>query len=339
MNGKHFLETAMILSDRFTEECRARLIRVHVPYILGTTDAEREVLKAMLPANLRAEVDGLEPREPPHQWLWHADLTDGVFAGRANFMVNTVIGGAGARAGYLLFFAPDISPSVLNLLVRGDRSMHARMATLVEPRPRPAAILYADLYRSGALSRRMSSEAYFRLISALRSGYDYEVRRSGGVLGKHAGDGVTALYLAEQLGSNSSAVYAAVRTARGIHAVTARVTEQLAAEGIPVDAERCRVRVGLHWGGTLFIGQISTDGRLEITALGDEMNEAARIEQTAEAGRTLASKALLEQLSASDARELGLPVRDFTYELVTHVRGASEKASQDAGFIAVTNIC
>jgi len=48
-------------------------------------------------------------------------------------------------------------------------------------------------------------------------------------------------------------------------------------------------------------GSIITAGRTEVTALGDEVNEAARIEACAVGGRLLASKLLLEQLDSSDA--------------------------------------
>ena len=59
---------------------------------------------------------------------------------------------------------------------------------------------------------------------------------------------------------------------------------------------RLSLRFGLHWGATLYIGRILTAGRSEVTALGDEMNEAARIEACATGGRTLASKSLIERL-------------------------------------------
>ena len=45
-----------------------------------------------------------------------------------------------------------------------------------------------------------------------------------------------------------------------------------------------KVNVGLHWGATLMVGQVATRGRLEVTALGDQMNEAARIEAAAKGG-------------------------------------------------------
>ena len=45
--------------------------------------------------------------------------------------------------------------------------------------------------------------------------------------------------------------------------------------------EDLTLRFGLHWGSTLYVGQIATSGRSEVTALGDEVNEGARIEACA----------------------------------------------------------
>jgi class 3 adenylate cyclase len=47
------------------------------------------------------------------------------------------------------------------------------------------------------------------------------------------------------------------------------------------------MRFGLHWGSTLYVGNISTTARTEVTALGDEVNETARIEACATGGRIL----------------------------------------------------
>ena len=53
------------------------------------------------------------------------------------------------------------------------------------------------------------------------------------------------------------------------------------------------MRFGLHWGSTLYVGAITTEGRFEVTALGDQVNEAARIEACASGGRALASRSWL----------------------------------------------
>ena len=98
------------------------------------------------------------------------------------------------------------------------------------------------------------------------------------------------------------------------------------------------MRFGLHWGSTLYVGQIATTGRVEVTALGDEVNEAARIEACATGGRALASKALLERLDSDDANRLGLDPDRVTYRLLADLGTATEKARRDAPALAVCEI-
>ena len=86
----------------------------------------------------------------------------------------------------------------------------------------------------------------------------------------------------------------------GVLAERIRLGEDLVAmEDVAVRSDLARgdliMRYGLHWGTTLYIGQITTVGRTEVTALGDEVNECARIEACATGGRTLASKHLIDQ--------------------------------------------
>jgi class 3 adenylate cyclase len=104
------------------------------------------------------------------------------------------------------------------------------------------------------------------------------------------------------------------------------------------DDVQVRVNVGIHWGATLMVGQVATGGRLEVTALGDEMNEAARIESAAKGGIALASKHLLERLGDEEAKELGLDLDQMTYSMVSALGASSDKAIRDAGSISVTPI-
>ena len=59
-----------------------------------------------------------------------------------------------------------------------------------------AAILFADLESSGVHSRHLSSRGYFDLIRDLTDLIDTSVIAHGGITGKHAGDGGSALFLA-----------------------------------------------------------------------------------------------------------------------------------------------
>jgi class 3 adenylate cyclase len=98
------------------------------------------------------------------------------------------------------------------------------------------------------------------------------------------------------------------------------------------------LRFGLHWGSTLYVGQIVSLGRSEVTALGDEVNEAARIEACATGGRALASKTLVERLEREDAAALDIDADNVTYMPVADLPTATEKARRDAPAIAVCDV-
>ncbi len=122
---------------------------------------------------------------------------------------------------------------------------------------------------------------------------------AGGLVGRHVGDGVVAFFLAETAGSESAAARACIAATRALRSVLREVAARS-----DLASEEVTMRFGLHWGSTLYVGQIATSGRTEVTALGDEVNEAARIEACATGGRALASKALIERLEPVDAAVL-----------------------------------
>jgi class 3 adenylate cyclase len=98
------------------------------------------------------------------------------------------------------------------------------------------------------------------------------------------------------------------------------------------------LRFGLHWGSKLFVGQVTTSGRAEVNALGDEVNETARIEACATGGLMLASKDLLERLEGDDAAALGLDPAGLSYTALADLAGATEKARRDAPSVAVSTL-
>ena len=79
-------------------------------------------------------------------------------------------------------------------------------------------------------------------------------------------------------------------------------------------------------GLTLYVGWIITVGRSKVTAIGDEVNEAARIEACATGGRTFASKLLVERLNTSDAQALAIDSQHATYTLLGDLDTATDKA-------------
>jgi class 3 adenylate cyclase len=236
----------------------------------------------------------------------------------------------GSFIGVVWMYRGILSETLLQRLGRGEPELFERMDRVREPGRRTAAILFADLEASGVLSRHLSSRGYFDLIRDLTDLIDTSVIVHEGITGKHAGDGGSALFLAADFdGSESGAARAAIETARAIR----DGSEELGPEDVEV-----KVNVGVHWGATLMVGQVATRGRLEVTALGDQMNEGARIEAAATGGAILASKDLVERLDATDAKATGIDPDAIAYTTLGELDGASDKAIRDAGTIAVTPI-
>jgi class 3 adenylate cyclase len=105
-----------------------------------------------------------------------------------------------------------------------------------------------------------------------------------------------------------------------------------------LESGEVRLNIGLHWGATLYMGQVVTGGRLEVTALGDEVNECARIEQTARGGALLATKSLIEHLDPEDAAAVAIDPAGIAYRALADIDGADAKAIRDAGLIAVAPV-
>ncbi|MFP5297858.1 MAG: adenylate/guanylate cyclase domain-containing protein [Actinomycetota bacterium] len=334
--GKHIVSAWLSETwlPMITAESQLQLFKEHLPYILYTTP--KDELKGYL-GELGPVLDEMEPVEPlpVHVGIFEY-ISDGFQPTQVRSMVMRLHDHSGEPLGILMIYGSALPARILALVARGDERMFTRMADLVKPGRRQAAVLFADLQESGVLSKRLPSAAYFQLIARLTDAIDRVVIDHLGIVGKHAGDGVTAYFLADHIGSSSGAAAAAIKAARGIEAVAGAVVKEVIEEtGISELAALC-VNVGVHWGGTLYMGQLVTGGRLEISALGDAVNECARIQESARDGQALVSKNLIEHLSDNDAESLGLDPDTLVYRTVGELETASDKARRDAGTIPVT---
>lgn len=317
----------------FTEDALRDWWRSEVPYMRSALEPGSEDFERAFGAAAEAAAR-VEPREVPLGWSVCMEFryTERLrYSGTQQLVTLRLSGTDGAFIGALRLSWPALSGSVTGLLSRGDIGMYERMAQKAEPARRPAAVLFVDLEASGEISKTLPSTAYFQLIRDLTTVIDDSVTENAGIVGKHAGDGASAFFLAEDFdGSESAAAIAAVRAARTI---AERAGGMESAPDSPI-----AVNAGIHWGSMLVIGQVVTSGRLEITALGDEVNETARIEGVAKEGAILASKHLLERIPESGATALGIDPAALAYRTLAQLEGASEKAVRDAGAIPVAAI-
>jgi class 3 adenylate cyclase/tetratricopeptide (TPR) repeat protein len=170
---------------------------------------------------------------------------------------------------------------------------HAQLRAHEEPRQEPrdqerrlVTVLFADLSGFTTMSEHMDAEEVAELMNALWQRIDVEILSHGGMIDKHIGDAVMAIWGA--LETREDDAERAVRAALAIQAALQSFNDQLTAERralrhIPAALQ---LRIGINTGPVLF-GAVGTTG--ELTAIGDTVNLAARLERSAAPGAILIS--------------------------------------------------
>jgi class 3 adenylate cyclase len=303
-------------------------------YVLAGTPGGREELRRVVDPSLADLVDQLQPQDLPPVWVNRSEFRTAGAEVTGSAVWIRIDDDHGHRVGVCVMPKPAAGMSHLaRAAATLDLTHLERMRVVERPDRHPAAILMADLEASSPLARHLSTAQYFAFGRRRVRAADQCIIDAGGIVGPHAGDGVLAFFLAETTGSESAAARACITAAR-----TLRDTLPDIAERSGLSVSELSLRFGLHWGATLYMGWILTGGRSEVTALGDEVNEAARIEACATGGRTLASKSLIERLSREDANALRLDTGHTAYTPLADLSTATDKARRDAPSIAVCEV-
>ena len=142
---------------------------------------------------------------------------------------------------------------------------------------RVVTILFCDVKGSTAAAEQMDPEDWAEIMNRT---FDYLIKpvyRYEGMLARLMGDAVLAFFGAPIAHEDDSerAVLAGLDIVRGIEPYRKEVHESLGLD--------FNVRVGINT-GLVVVGEVGSDLRLEYTAMGDAVNLAARMEQTAEPG-------------------------------------------------------
>jgi class 3 adenylate cyclase len=322
--------------EKMTLESQFEVFTRAFPYLLDLGTPPE--LVASLPEEFRPLLADLEPKEQPSLWTGSFDYVYGDLPPyRVEFVVSLLRDEAGARVGTVIVTNMGLRPTLLASLGRGDAAMYERMARLTSPGRHATAILFGDLEGSGELSRQLPTAAYFGVIRDLTSAFDETVAANLGIVGKHAGDGWTAFFLADDTGGPSCAARTAIQVARELQArardIGAKVDVGNADSGVVL-----RINIGIHWGPGVYLGQLVPGGRLDVTALGDEVNECARMQECARDGAVLASKQVVELLDAGDAHAVRVDPGTVVYESLSSLPHATDKTRRDAATVAVTDV-
>ncbi len=154
------------------------------------------------------------------------------------------------------------------------------------------SMLFVDVRGSTALSEQMSPIEFQKLINRFFIGTTKAIAEEDGLVEKLAGDAVAAFWGAGFAGQN----YAA----RTIHAAQ-KILKVMAQQTIPVG-------VGVHAGVAYFGAMGEENGLVNISAIGDEVNTAARLASKAAAGEIIVSE---KALAKANFNAEGLETRNL----------------------------
>ena len=149
------------------------------------------------------------------------------------------------------------------------------------------SMLFADVRGSTALSEQMNPMEFQKLINRFYVGATDVIAKEHGLVEKLAGDAVAAFWGAGFAGKDY--------VGRTIHAAQ-KIQKCMDEQNIPAG-------IGVHAGVAYFGAMGSEGGLVDISAIGDEVNTAARIASKAAAGEILISDSALAQTDV-DASEL-----------------------------------
>ncbi len=174
-----------------------------------------------------------------------------------------------------------------------------RVGKQIEGERRTVTVLFSDIVGFTSISERLDPEQVYALIDTCVAAFRDEIYKHEGTLDKFMGDGVMALFGAPVAHEDDPA--RAVRCALGMQETLKRINEDL----VKPHGMSLQVRIGLNL-GTVIVGDIRSDLRMNYTALGDSVNVAARLQAVADPGAILASRAVYEHTrTLFEFREVG----------------------------------
>ena len=169
----------------------------------------------------------------------------------------------------------------------------------------PMSMLFADVRGSTALSEQMSPTEFSQLINRFYNETTKLIVDEDGLVEKLAGDSVAAFWGAGFAGPGY--VHRTIDVAQ-------KLVRAMSRENIPIG-------VGVH-SGVAFFGAMGEPGGLtEITAVGDEVNTAARLASKAAAGEILVSERALQEagLTTSDLEARSLELKGISERVAVRV--------------------
>ncbi len=184
--------------------------------------------------------------------LWMADL----YSGRQEREQRKFIQGA---------FSKYLSPALLDDILRDPAKLQ------LDPKRRELSYIFTDVAGFTTIAEGMDAASLSDVMNRYLDGMVRVVFRHGGTVDKFIGDAVFALFNAPKDQPDHAARAAACALELDQFAQTFLAAEQAAGRAFGV------TRIGVH-SGPASVGNFGAELRFEYTALGDNVNTAARLE-------------------------------------------------------------
>ena len=153
----------------------------------------------------------------------------------------------------------------------------------LEGEQKTVTVMFCDLVGYTSLSTKLGHEKTYTLMDGILGILIHKVHEFGGTVNQLTGDGCMALFGAPI--AQEHATRRAIRASLAIHREMTKYNEQIKEQGIPV----LMMRIGINC-GTVVVGKVGNDLKVEFTAVGDTTNLASRMEGQAEPGTTFVTE-------------------------------------------------
>lgn len=167
---------------------------------------------------------------------------------------------------------------------------------------RQAAVLFTDIVGFTSLSENMEPGDVVDFLNRYFEEMDVLVEQHGGIVDKRLGDGLMVVFLEDAFGRHP--VARAVRCVEEMHRAAAAI--RVGSPGTRGAGKGAGI--GLHAGlnyGSVVMGNIGSQGRMEYTIIGDVVNTAARLQAMATWGETLLTSSAARVLEPGEVLGLG----------------------------------
>lgn len=207
-------------------------------------------------------------------------VNDGTEIGMLQTSVNQMVAGLRERQRMRDLFDRHVGSEVARHALETGASLSGEV--------REVTALFVDVVDSTSLAYRLPPEAFVDVLNRFFAGVVDAVNVRGGLVNKFQGDAALCIFGAPtRLAAPATSALSAARAIR--------------------DAVRDLGELDLGIGvatGPVFAGQLGSSSRFEYTVIGDAVNEAARLTDSAKAvpGRILASEAVINSCTDAERR-------------------------------------